>query len=179
MRSIIIRRGFASEFAKFFVSFSELRQSIRRLSAHRQRKVAKRFRFGEIENARIVVCDHPRENRVLHQIVVGSTRPRVQNHQIFEIRDFPVFPLFGESVHHLTRIGRSRLRRVLQNPLEGALPLVPLKSEKISSPVREKQFQPDRLKKIAPLFDVSDLIQRKFIHLNESEKFAKLSSRLA
>ena len=47
-------------------------------SPDRLREVAERRRVGEVEGARLVVLDHPREHRVLRQVVQGPTRrPRL------------------------------------------------------------------------------------------------------
>ena len=55
-----------------------------RLCTHRFWKISESFRIGQVQVFAVVVGHDPREDRVLHQVVVAPSGQRVEGHQVLK-----------------------------------------------------------------------------------------------
>lgn len=71
-----------------FIPFLKLQQPFGTLCAHGFAEISERRRVHKIEFLAVVIGQDPREYRILHKVVVATTRQSIEMHQVLEIRYF-------------------------------------------------------------------------------------------
>lgn len=69
-------------------SFHKLLHPSRRLSSHWSAQISEGGMVSQINEIRVVICQNPRKDRVLHKVIVRPPCQCVQVHQVLEVGDF-------------------------------------------------------------------------------------------
>lgn len=78
---------------KRLVALQEVLQPIGLQRTDRFGEIAERFRIGQIERRGGVVSYNPGEDRILREVIVGSTGERVQRHEVIKVAHLALKPL--------------------------------------------------------------------------------------